>query len=163
MIISLDSVDFEKDYLEDILDLITKRLEAAYSNIDWSHPELCDLFDPMEHLAGIGSVAVQRYIASVCNFASAPREQALQLGPQRKGQPIALVLNSAANCWKHAEDLEPIRQTTKAPLLAIGVNPDASYFVTNSLYEMGYKHYSGLMPDLINWRDFVYEKYIKQK
>ncbi len=162
MILTLDSVDFEKDYLADILDLIAKRLQSAHSNIDWSHPELCDLFDPMEHLAGIGSVAVQRYIASVCNFASAPREEALQLGPHRKAQPIALVLHSVANCWKHAEDLEPIRPNTKAPLLAIGVNPDAPYFVTNSLYEMGYQHYSGLMPDLIAWRDAVYGKYIKQ-
>lgn len=162
MIISLDSVDFEKDYLAELLDLITKRLQAADSNIDWSHPELCDLFDPMEHLAGIGSVAVQRYIASVCNFATAPRDQALQLGPQRKSQPIALVLHNVANCWKHAEDLEPIRQTTKAPLIAIGVNPDASYFVTNSLHEIGYQHFSGLMPDLIAWRDAVYAKYIKQ-
>lgn len=162
MTISLDSVDFEKDYLADILDLITKRLQAAYSNIDWNYPELCDLFDPMEHLTGIGSVAIQRYIASVCNFANAPKDQALLLGPKRKNQPIALVLHCVANCWKHAEDPEPIRQTTKAPLIAIGVNPDLSYFVTNSLYEMGYQHFSGLMPDLLSWRDAVYSNYIKQ-
>lgn len=157
--ISLDSVDFEKDFLADLLDMINKRLETLNAQVDWAHPEDSELFEPMEHLTGVGAVAIQRYLASVCSFAVAPRDQALLLGPKKKNEPIANVLHSVANCWKHAEDGDPIRATTRRPLCAIGVDPDAEYFVTNTLYELGYSRFVGLMPDLISWRDEVYAKY----
>jgi hypothetical protein len=159
----LDMLDFERDFLADVLRMLGERLWHLHRHVDWEHPEESYVFDPMEHLAGVGVVAVQRYLASICSwFAVVDRTQALQLGPQRKGVAIAAVMNAAANYWKHIEDDRPIQPRTRRVLEQIGVTLDSSYCVSNTLYECGYPQFTGLLGDLVSWRNAVSE-YVRAK
>jgi hypothetical protein len=153
-----NALDFEREFLASVLQMLGDRLSALHSNVDWDPPEESYLFDPMEHLAGVAVVAVQRYMASVCNWLKVDRLTALLWGPKRKGIAIASVLNAAANYWKHVEDGTPIRKQTREVLEQIGLTLDSSYCVTNALYECGYENLTGLMDDLVRWRDAVAEK-----
>lgn len=157
MATDLDMFDFEREFLADVLRMLGERLSHLHSRVDWEHPEESYLFDPMEHLAGVGVVAVQRYLASICSwFAVVDKTQALQLGPQRKGVAIAAVMNAAANYWKHIEDGErAIYPSTRNILEQIGVTLDSSYCVSNTLYDCGYPQFAGLLEDLVSWRNAV--------
>lgn len=152
----LDIYDLERDFLADVLELLGGRLSELES-LDTDPPEESYVFDPMEHLAGVGIVAAQRYLASVCKWLSVPKEKALLLGPQRKGIAVAAVVNAAANYWKHIEDETPIRASTRKTLEEVGVVLDSSYCVSNALYECGYQNFKGLLDDLVNWRNAVME------
>src|SRR6266487_2756952 len=100
----LDMLDFERDFLSDVLQMLGARLSTLHSHVDWDHPEESYLFDPMEHLAGVAVVAAQRYIASICNWISVDKGEALRWGPKKKGVAVASVIDAAANYWKHIED-----------------------------------------------------------
>jgi len=154
----LDMLDFERDFLADVLRMLGERLSHLDARVDWQHPEESYLFDPMEHLAGVGVVAAQRYLASVCNWFRVDRLSALELGPQKKGVPVASTVNAAANYWKHIEDgEEAIHPATRKTLERIGVTLHSSYCVSNTLYECGYQQFTGLLEDLVRWREAVLE------
>ncbi len=154
-----DALDFEKRFLVDLLGMIEDRLAKLDSYIDPNDPGESCFFDPMEHLAGVGMVAAQRYLASVCHWLSVKKEEAILWGPKKKGIAIAAIINSAANYWKHIEDGDgAIHPATRQTLEQIGVVIDSSYCVSNALYECGYQHLSGLMEDLVTWRDVVIEE-----
>jgi hypothetical protein len=155
----LDALDFEKCFLADLLAMIGDRLVALRSYIDPKDPEgSSDVFDPMEHLAGVGMVAAQRYLASVCNWFSVSKDDAIERGPQKKGVAVASIVNAAANYWKHAEDGDRIYPKTRDILERMGVSLQSGYCVSNALYECGYKHLSEVMKDLLTWRDAVIEE-----
>jgi hypothetical protein len=159
----VDMFDFERDFLSDVLRMLGERLSKLHSHVDWEHPEESYLFDPMEHLAGVGVVAAQRYIASICNWLSVDKGEALKEGPKKKGVPVAAVINAAANYWKHIEDGEAaVWPKTRHILEQIGVKLDSSYCVSNALYECGYRHFAGLMEDLIAWRNALFEMRAKK-
>ena len=154
----LDMFDFERDFLADVLRILGERLSHLHSHVDWEHSEESYMFDPMEHLAGVGVVAAQRYLASICSWFSVSRDEALRLGPQKKGVSVAAVVNAAANYWKHIEDGEgAIHQPTRKVLEQIGVTLDSSYCVSNALYECGFQQFDGLLQALVSWRDAVSE------
>ncbi len=142
----LDTLDFEKCFLAELLTMIGDRLVRLQTFMDPRDPEgTSDVFDPMEHLAGVGMVAAQRYLASICNWLSVPKDDAMSWGPQKKGVAVASIVNAAANYWKHVEDGDgAIRQPTRDTLKQIGVNLESGYCVSNALYECGYKHLSEL-------------------
>ena len=101
----LDVLDFEKRFLEDLFAMIGDRLVTLHSCFDPKDPEgTFDVHDPMEHLAGVGMVAAQRYLASVCNWLSVSKADGINQGPQKKGVAVASIVNAAANYWKHTED-----------------------------------------------------------
>ncbi len=155
-----DALDFEKRFLVDLLAMIGDRLVTLHSCFDPKDPEgTSDVFDPMEHLAGVGMVAAQRYLASVCNWLSISKDDAMKWGPQKKGVAVAAIVNAAANYWKHVEDGDgAIHATTRVPLEQIGVSLESGFCVSNALYECGYKHLSEVMQDLLTWRDAVIEE-----
>jgi len=153
----LDALDFEKDYLADVLRMTGDHIGKLERHINPNDPEgNAIIFDPMEHIAGVAVVTAQRYIASVCNWFSVPRTQALMLGPQKKKVPVAKVIDAAANYWKHIEDgPNAVYADTREVLANVGVAFESGYCVSNTIHECGYKHLSELLPDLIAWRDDV--------
>jgi hypothetical protein len=160
----LDELDFEKGFLVDLLAMIGERLVKLDSYIDPAHPEESWSFDPMEHLAGVGMVAAQRYLASVCKWMSVKKDEAILWGPKKKGVAVANIVHSVANYWKHIEDGDgAIHEPTRRTLEQIGINVDSSYCVSNALYECGYQHLSGLMDDLTAWRDVVIDEMKRRK
>jgi len=156
----LDTLDFEKCFLAELLTMIGERLVRLETFFDPKDPEsTSDVFDPMEHLAGVGMVAAQRYLASICKWLSVSKDDAIKWGPQKKGVAVASIVNAAANYWKHVEDGDSaIHKPTRDILEQIGVNLDSGYCVSNTLYECGYKHLSELMKDLLAWRDAAIEE-----
>lgn len=154
----LDSLDFEKEFLRDCFALVDARISKLETYINPSDPEPdCYIFDPIDHILGVGFVAAQRYIASVCGWFNVPKGHALRLGPKHSsGLSIAEIVNATANFWKHCE--EPgtgIREDTKRILTSIRVNHEGSYVVSNTLAEIGIKRISELMASLVAWRDSV--------
>ena len=152
----LEMFDFERDFLADVLRVLGERLSRLHSHVDWENSEESYLFDPMEHISGLGVVAAQRYLASTCKWFGVSRDDALRLGPQKKGVAVAAVVNAAANYWKHIEDGEgTIRASTRMVLEQIGVTLESFYYVSNALYECGCPQFNGLLEHLVSWRDAV--------
>jgi hypothetical protein len=160
MNVELDALDFEKCFLLDLLALVDDRLAVLNTYADPRRPEdSSEVFDAMEHLAGVGVVAAQRYLASVCNWFRVPKNEAINWGPQKKGVAVAAIVNAVANHWKHVEDGDgAIHLATRRTLEEIGVRVDSGYCVSNAIYECGYPHLSELMQDLVAWRDAVIKK-----
>jgi len=160
----LDTLDFEKDYLADVLKMTGDRVATLETYIDAHDPEgSAVVFDPMEHIAGVAMVAAQRYISSVCNWFHIPKGQALLLGPKKKGVAVATIVNAAANYWKHIEDGEnAVYPHTRDVLAQIGVAFDSGYCVSNAIHECGYKHLSEMLGDLVGWRDAVIQEVQKK-
>lgn len=154
----LDSLDFEKEFLRDCFALVDARISKLETYVDPSDPESdCYIFDPMDHILGVGFVAAQRYVASVCGWFKVPKGDALRLGPKHSsGVSIAEIVNAAANFRKHCEEPDTgIRESTKKILTSIGVDHEGSYVVSNILAQIGIKKISELMISLIAWRDSV--------
>ena len=154
----LDALDFEKSFLQDCLVLIDSRKQKLESLVSTDGPEPdCFIYDPMDHILGVGFVAAQRYIVSVCGWFNVNKRHAFQLGPKHKsGVPIAEIVNSTANYWKHAEEPgSTIHLPTRTTLEAIGMEVPSTYLVSNVLNEIGLKRSLELLPLLVEWRDAV--------
>ena len=122
-------------------------------------------FDEAEYLAGIGFVACQRYLASTYGQHNTQKDAALKLGPQHDGgEPIARVLNAAANYWKHVDewdtsatitrDAEKLKgQQLRTIRIIETVTPWCDYTCANLLGELTTEsRFTDLIPTLEAWR-----------
>ncbi len=149
------ALDFENDYLADVLQMTGDRIAKLQTFIDPLDPEGNGIVrDPMEHIAGMAMVAAQRYISSVCKWLSVPKRRALMLGPKKRTVAVSAIVDAAANYWKHIEDgPDSVYVGTRKVLAKAGVVFESGYCVSNAIHECGYKHLSELLPDLVTWRD----------
>ena len=64
--------------------------------------DLLGYFDSLEHLTGLGFATCQNFITAIHGILRIPKNRALDIGPfHRSGRPVAAIVNSAANYWKH--------------------------------------------------------------
>lgn len=150
-------LDLERSFLSDLLEMIEHRLSAMSQSVEPEFADAMGVNDAMEHICGVGVVAVQRYIASVANTHSLDKKAAIALGPRKCGLPIAAILNAAANYWKHAEDGEPHHKSTLEVLEKIGITEqDREYCVLNILDKCDCPCFLGVQEELLRWRHAVY-------
>jgi hypothetical protein len=111
MYLQLDNGIFDADLhlLQDLFAVLDPRLERIQVGITTSFdPDAMGHFDEAEYLCGMGFIACQRYLAATFGSSGISKEKALALGPVHTGgEPIARILNAAANYWKHIEEWDP--------------------------------------------------------
>ena len=96
---------FERE-LETLLSLVgsldLQLHEVINKSLDAQDADQFGYFDVAEHITGLGFVACQTYIATVCGGMGASKIDALKRGPQHSGGlSKAQIINHAANYWKH--------------------------------------------------------------
>jgi hypothetical protein len=113
------------------------------------------LFDDAEYLHGIGFVAGQRYIASVCgtlNLRKKDKWDALLIGPKpNDGITYASVVNAAANYWKHSDErdfskLNDQQERTRKAIESVGVavSEYEGCVTTNIMHQLSLNKFSDL-------------------
>ncbi|HEX6903903.1 MAG TPA: hypothetical protein VF789_29600 [Thermoanaerobaculia bacterium] len=126
-------------------------------------PDMSGHYERMEYIIGFGFVACQQYLAAV--MGTREKKRGLSLGPtHRLGDPIATIVNAAANYWKHLPDWDSLadkramnqREETRKPLLKLGVNLQCSYPLSCVLAELlspPTACFEELLPLLVVWRE----------
>jgi len=157
--------EFDLDFLRGAAALVDASLERldreAGASLD---PDAFGFFDKAEYLTGFGFVACQTYVTAVASRSKlkAKKRDALAVGPKhRTGQPMAQLINAAANHWKHSPEWSLDTPTTQAKqtldvIAALGVDTSGSYPLANMLYKMLAPHparFANLIPFLAQWRD----------
>jgi len=111
MYLQFDSGIYDRDLLllQDLFAILDPRLDRVEGDITSSFdPDQMGHFDEAEYLCGMGFVACQRYLAATYGCSGIAKSTALALGPfHNGGEPIARILNSAANYWKHVDEWDP--------------------------------------------------------
>lgn len=112
MYIQFDNCIHDPDFelLQDLFDVLDSRLELVDADIKSSFdPDAIGQFDEAEYLCGMGFIACQRYLAATYGSSGIAKSDALALGPIHSGgQPIARILNAAANYWKHVDEWDTL-------------------------------------------------------
>jgi hypothetical protein len=98
--------DPDLDMLEEMLAVVDAQLESVQRDSEnTSEADQLGYFDRAEHVTGLGFVACQAYLTATYGFLKLKKLGALSVGPRHaSGQPIAEIINHAANFWKHHEE-----------------------------------------------------------
>lgn len=102
----INFADPELHDLEELLISLDNILSKILVEIKTStNPEADRLFERGEYFMGVGFCAMQRYLIDILDCKNIEKEKALKLGPTSKeGIPIAEIINSAGNYWKHSPE-----------------------------------------------------------
>lgn len=156
------ALDFDLQFLEQLLALLDAHLgelrAAAAGNPD---ADALGFYESEDYLIGIGFVACQGYLATTSGELHIEKDRALTFGPvHRSGQTIAVIVNSAANYWKHRDEwagarTERLKERTNEVLDALALEEPASGFrgVLAELVLPRPPRLSALLPHLEAWRD----------
>ncbi len=119
-------------------------------------------FGYADYFAGMGFVAGQRYITSVCGLFRVAKRAALSMGPEfMPGLAYASLINATANYWKHSDewDFEKLKereQATRAIIESVGITVDATGCVAcNVFHRLGLASFGELIPVLTAWSNAV--------
>lgn len=108
--------EYELWLLRDCLSLLDAKLVELSAQIEGAgHPEVDGLSDKAEYYAGLGFVAMQRYLTGIYSRSGMPKGDSLRFGELHGGVFVVEVINAAANYWKHEDEwglLNIIRRDT---------------------------------------------------
>jgi len=152
-------------HLEELLSSI----DALTSNVtdEAKLGELTDTdCDRGEYFIGVGFCAMQRYLFDVLEDVNIKPHLARQLGPKSsKGRPIAELIHSAANYWKHSPEwhvwLDSLGKRSQDTLdILLHERNSADYPLSDLLADLCIEDTLSLincLPHLLDWRLAVYE------
>jgi hypothetical protein len=157
--------DYDLEFLEDLADLLDRRLEQADQEIAKAsgHMDTGLILDRLEYVTAIGLIACQVYMAEVIGKTDRTRREAcLSLGPKHTvGYSMAAIINAGANYAKHGPE-EALAKNTRAILDACSVlRPDEepAFYPMIALLDVLVKphprRFRKLLPFLERWRDEV--------
>ena len=161
-------VDLDLDLLHQLVRIIDQHLELlAQESVEVDDPDSFGYFDRMEHLTGLGFVACQTYMSSICGSLRIEKQKALVIGPMHSsGQTMAQIINSAANYWKHNSEwiLEKSNRQRKRieetfDLVGFPINTD--YPLSGVLTELAFPKPAAFQPIVATlevWRDELRNK-----
>jgi len=120
------------------------------------------LFGHADYFAGMGFVAGQRYITSVCGLLKLRKREALALGPEFiSAVSYASLINASANYWKHSDEwdfekLNDLQKATKIVIESAGVTVGATELVAyNVFHQFKLPGFKELLPVLTTWSNAV--------
>jgi hypothetical protein len=161
-------VDFDLDLLHQLIHIIDQHLELmAQEAVEADDPDSFGYFDRMEHLTGLGFVACQTYMASICGSLRIEKQKALAIGPvHSSGQTKAQIINSAANYWKHnsewiLEKSDRQRKRIEETFDLVGFPINTDYPLSGVLTELAFPELAAFQPivaTLEAWRDELQNK-----
>jgi hypothetical protein len=156
-------VDFDLDLLQQLVRIIDQHLELmAQESVQVDDADSFGYFDRMEHLVGLGFVACQTYMSSVCGFLRIEKPKALIVGPvHSSGQTKVQIINSAANYWKHNsewtfEKSDRQRKRIEDTFDLVGFPINTEYPLSGVLTELVTPELAAFQPIiavLVTWRD----------
>ena len=156
-------IDHDLDFLKDAVALVDANLDRLEKRISTHRdPTMFGFFDQVEYITGLGFVACQTYATAKRSQRTLLKEEALSIGPKhRTGLPMIMLVNAAANYWKHNLEWSldvPKKPTQRAVSVIsdLGVNPKSPYPITNTLREVLAPYparFENLIPFLTQWRD----------
>lgn len=163
-----DFCDQELNYLIELLSIIDKVVCDIHLRIKTSvDPESDGLFDKGEYFIGAGFCVMQRYLSDVLHDKKITKVTALQLGPKTaEGLPISILINSAANFWKHSPEwhlwMTELDERSQKTINNLINHDNESYYplseVLESLCIDGEFSLLSCIPFLTKWREAVNEK-----
>ncbi|MGQ7818249.1 hypothetical protein ACUTAH_21685 [Metapseudomonas furukawaii] len=98
--------EYELWLLRDCLSLLDAKLAELSTQIEIAgHPEVDGLADKAEYYAGLGFVAMQRFLTSIQSRSGMEKVDSLRFGESYGGVVFVVeVINAAANYWKHEDE-----------------------------------------------------------
>jgi len=161
-------VDLDLDLLQQLVRIIDQHLEQmAQEAVQVDDPDSFGHFDRMEHLTGLGFVACQTYMSSICGSLRIEKQKALAIGPlHTSGQTKAQIINSAANYWKHnsewiLEKSDRQRKRIEETFDLVGFPINTDYPLSGVLTELVFPELAAFQPivaALEAWRDELRNK-----
>lgn len=158
--------DFDLSFLRELMGFLDSKLAELAEEADRSDdPDMLGLYERMEYVYGLGFAACQQYLTAKIGRDRAQRKLAISLGPRHRfGDPMAAIVNAAANYWKHSSEwgsredpsMEAQRDQTRRPLLNLGVDLQGPYplsCVLAALLSPLPIQFETLLPFLVAWRD----------
>lgn len=164
----IEFVDAAFTYMEDALkpidsSLLAIRNEIAETDI-WSVGCLCDAG---EYFIGLGFCIMQRYMFDVLSDVDINPAVARSLGPRTSlGEPIAELMHTAANYWKHEPEWHSWKdklddRSQKTVDKVLHHRESAHYPLSDLLADLnGDSELTliGCLPYLTQWRQTVFER-----
>ena len=156
-------VDFDLDLLQQLIRIIDQHLDLmAQEAAQEDDPDSFGYFDNMEHITGLGFVACQTYMSSVCGFLRIEKQKALAAGPlHSSGRTKVQIINSAANYWKHnsewsLEKSNKQRKYIEETFELVGFPIKTDYPLSGMLTELVFPDQAAFQPIIAvleAWRD----------
>jgi hypothetical protein len=121
-------------------------------------------YDAAEHATGLGLVACQTIVATVCGGLGIEKTEALKLGPLHTGGLTKVqIINHAANYWKHNnewshEQKDKRREVISRAFDSVGFPVGTDYPLSGVLTELAAPEYASLgavLTVLAEWRSKV--------
>ncbi|WP_404471947.1 hypothetical protein LG301_14930 [Vreelandella venusta] len=158
--------DTECSFLEEVLGPIDSSLLEVNRNISeasiWDVGCLCD---KGEYLIGLGFCIMQRYMFNALMDVDIKPSDARLLGPRSSvGEPVAELIHSAANYWKHEPEwhiwLEKLNDRSQKTVDKVLHHRDsAQYPLSDLLADLNGSSditLIGCLPYLTQWREAVF-------
>lgn len=158
--------DYNLDLLRNLVRIIDQHLDNIgdeATKVD--DPDGFGYFDNAEHITGLGFVACQTYMSSVCGILRIDKQKALIVGPlHSSGQTKAQIINHAANYWKHNnewsfEKNSKQRKYVEDAFELVGFPVNTDYPLSGVLTEVAFPEHAAFEPItkiLELWRDELY-------
>lgn len=155
--------DYDLELLKDIVAPIDHYLEAIIQKSrEVDDPDSLGYFDRAEHIIGLGFVACQTYIITLCGYLRVRKQDAFSFGPKHQsGQTVVQIANHAANYWKHngeriMEKNEKQRKYVEKAFAALGFPVGTDYPLSGILAEITHPQpvkFVSLIGLLTDWKD----------
>jgi len=155
--------DYDLELLRDIAGTIDNYLETIHQeSAEVDDPDSFGYFDRAEHVVGLGFVACQTYIATICGHLGLQKQKAFSFGPQHpSGKTVVQIINYAANYWKHNSEWvldknQKQRKYVEDAFEAVGFPIGIDYPLSGVLTEITYPQrakFESLVELLILWKD----------
>ncbi|EPO3014575.1 hypothetical protein ACT7T9_003401 [Vibrio cholerae] len=163
----VEFADAEFSYVSEVLkpiDASLSKLNHEISKADvWEVGCLCD---EGEYLIGLGFCIMQRYMFDVLMDVNLKPLEARKLGPCSSfGEPVAELIHTAANYWKHEPEwhiwLEKLSKQSQETIDRVLHHRDSAHYpLSDLLADLNNSSdltLLGCLPYLIDWRKAVFE------
>jgi hypothetical protein len=123
-----------------------------------------DLLHDRDNTLGLGFTAAQTYLTSVSRALGMKRNVAIGVGDKCVHEyTFALIVNSAANCWKHQDEWDHEMRNTRRDntiqvLASAGVDATAEYPLSSLLSNLRLANLTEVAQALIQWRNELWKR-----
>jgi len=156
-------IHYDLELLKELVQLMDQQIEKICqlcSEVD--DPDSLGYFDRAEHVTGLGFVACQTFISSVCGNLGIGKGNALAIGPSHSsGNTITQIVNHAANYWKHNNEWDQSKKDKRREIIekafeSIGFPINLDYPLSGILTELslpGQSRFQSVLGALEVWKD----------
>jgi hypothetical protein len=160
--------DDEFRILEELIEVIDGHLDRLDRAVQTCpDPDAWDLSDPIDAACGLGFAAIQQYLASTAAFRAVDKSKALGCGPAlASGQTVAESVNHAANWWKHCDEWQLGKKSSREVKTTQGIESfvpnderDVLSAALRVLANPDAARFAAVLPLIKSWRDDLYSRY----